>query len=280
LDSIAVIVLVIVLAGLFIMMIIAGISGVYLFFIEVYTLIHDEARYRIRIKQPLSKNRKYILNKYCAYYNALHSDKKTEFERRVQRFIYSKKFIARSSLLVTDEMTVLISASAIQLTFGLSEIYLSNFDKILIYADSYYSHITKKHHLGEVNPRAGIIILSWKHFVGGYGDLEDGFNVGIHEMAHAIHFENRIKNEEFDFLDKMALTQLAHIANREVPKIVNGEPHILRSYAATNEYEFFAVTLENFFEKPHLLNSELPDLYQTIATLLRQDPLKLHNFNH
>lgn len=209
----------------------------------------------------------------------LSAEKKREFERRVQRFIYSKKFISRSSLPVSEEMRVLISASAIQLTFGLPEIYLSNFDKILIYPDSYYSHITKKYHLGEVNPRAGIILLSWNHFVAGYGDLTDSFNVGIHEMAHAIHFENRIKNEEFDFLNRDALSALKVISDREIPKINNGLPHLLRAYAGTNEYEFFAVSLEYFFEQPEQMSQQLPDLYQTIAMLLRQDPLKLYNFS-
>lgn len=133
--------------------------------------------------------------------------------------------------------------------------------------------------MGEVNPRAGMIILSWHHFVQGYGDLDDGYNVAIHEMAHAIHFENLIKNDEVAFLDQHALSSLAQITNRELPKINRGR-HLLRSYAGTNQYEFFAVTLEYFFEKPVELNAEIPDLYQTIAALLRQDPLKLYNFSN
>jgi Mlc titration factor MtfA (ptsG expression regulator) len=130
-----------------------------------------------------------------------------------------------------------------------------------------------------VNPRVGIILLSWSHFVAGFGDLTDSFNVGIHEMAHAIHFENRIKNEEFDFLNKDALNALKSITEREIPKIKRGDPHVLRTYASTNEYEFFAVSLEYFFEQPEQLSQQLPDLYQTIAMLLRQDPLKLYNFS-
>lgn len=255
------------------------IFGVWSIFNDIYVYVYDQIRYSLKITQPLKSSRKQILYKYSAYYKVLPLPEKKGFERRVQRFIYSKKFISRSSLPVSEEMKVLISASAIQLTFGLPGIYLSNFDKILIYPDSYYSHITKKYHLGEVNPRAGIILLSWNHFVEGYGDLTDSFNVGIHEMAHAIHFENRIRNEEFDFLNKDALQTLSIITAREMPKINSGKPHLLRAYAGTNEYEFFAVALEYFFEQPLQMSQQLPDLYQTIAMLLRQDPLKLYNFS-
>ena len=256
------------------------IFGVWSIFNDIYVYIYDQIKYSLKVRQPLKNSRRLILNQYSAYYKVLPVDKKQAFEKRVQRFIYSKKFISRSSLPVSEAMRVLISASAIQLTFGLPEIYLSHFDKILIYPDSYYSQITKKYHLGEVNPRAGVILLSWNHFVHGYADLTDSFNVGLHEMAHAIHFENRIKNEEFDFLNKDALATLNTITSREIPKIKNSEPHLLRPYAGTNEYEFFAVSLEYFFEQPKTMSEQHPDLYQTIAILLRQDPLKLYNFSH
>lgn len=246
---------------------------------DIYVFFYGEIGYQIKIRRPLYQKYRTILENYCAYYKLLSSKDKVEFERRLKHFMYSKRFIARGVNDVTDEMRVLISASAIQLTFGLSEIYFANFDKILIYPDQYYSHINKRHHLGEVNPRAGIIVLSWKAFVQGYGDLRDSYNVGIHEMAHAIHFENRIRNEEYDFLNRDALRILEKITSRELMLLRTGNNHLLRSYAGTNEYEFFAVSLEYFFEQPDKMKQELPDLYTTLKALLNQDPLKLYNFD-
>lgn len=245
---------------------------------DIYLYFKRSVNYQVYTHQPLATQYKNILAKYCAYYNVLTYSDKKEFERRLKRFMYSKQFIPRSIPAVTNEMRVLISATAVQLTFGLREIYLANFDKILIYADQYYSHINQRYHLGEVNPRAGIIVLSWRSFVEGYGDLTDSFNLGIHEMAHAIHFENKIKNEEVDFLDRQALAQLDIIAEREMPQIKNGG-HFLRPYAATNEYEFFAVALEYFFEQPLQMKQVLPDLYDVLRNLLNQDPLNLYNFD-
>lgn len=244
---------------------------------DVYGYFYNSIAYKIKSRRPLPQKYRLILKKYCAYYNKLPVNLKPQFEKRLQRFIVGKKFIARDFQVVTDEMKVLISATAIQITFGLPEVYLSNFDKILIYHDSYYSQITKQYHNGEVNPKAGVIVLSWNAFVFGYGNTEDSRNVGIHEMAHAIHLENRIKNKEYDFLDYDQLVQLKAITDRELPRIKSGAPHFFRPYAATDEYEFFAVALEYFFENPKGFKEALPDLYRTLVLLLRQDPLKLYN---
>lgn len=245
---------------------------------EIYVYAINSINHRMQIRQPLSEKYRQILRKYFAYYNVLSSTEKQEFERRLVRFMYSKNFIARGIPLILDDMKVLISATAVQLTFGLPQVYLANFDKILVYPDEYYSHISKRYHLGEVNPRAGIIVISWKAFVAGLGDLNDSLNVGIHEMAHAIHFENRIRNSEYDFLDQQAILKLKTLTDRETSKIIVApETHFLRRYAATNEYEFFAVALEYFFEQPLELQQNIPDLYATLKQLLNQDPIKLYN---
>lgn len=252
------------------------ISLLFSIFKDITNYFSDEVKYEIKKRQPFAQKHRQILTTYCAYYKLLAHEQKVYFEKRVQRFMYAKKFISRGVGPVTDEMRVLISASAIQLTFGLSEIYLANFNRILIYPDSYYSHITKKYHVGEVNPKAGVILLSWKSFVEGYANLEDSLNVGIHEMAHAIHFENRIRNEEFDFLDYRLMEELEKITNREIKLIRQRENHFLRNYAGTNSYEFFAVSLEHFFEQPSDFQKEIPDLYHLLVRLLNQDPLRLY----
>jgi len=261
---------------LLILLVLGILVGIFSIFKDIFSYFYAEVGHFIKKRRPISPKHREILSKYSAYYKLLSSEKKGLFEKRVQRFMHSKRFVARSLPGINDEMQVLISATAIQLTFGLPEVYLSNFDKILVYPDAYYSRITKKYHLGEVNPRAGVIILSWKSFVDGYANLTDAYNVGIHEMAHAIHFENRIKNDEYNFLDYETLKRLDRITQRELPNLRNGSSHFLRSYAGTNEYEFFAVSLEHFFEDPIGMKKNLPDLYDTIKTLINQDPIKLY----
>jgi Mlc titration factor MtfA (ptsG expression regulator) len=52
-----------------------------------------------------------------------------------------------------------------------------------------------------------------------------------------------------------------------------GTVNMLGSYAASNYHEFWAVCIENFFERSQLLQNELPDLYLELSLLLKQDPL-------
>lgn len=215
-----------------------------------------------------------ILDKYFYYYQKLTEKNKREFEQRVVHFLITKKFIPRNMAAVTEEMKVTVAATAIQLTFGLPTIYFLHFKKILIYPDDYYSNITKRYHRGEVNPAFGIIVLSWRGFVEGFINPDNAINLGLHEMAHALRLENMVRNEEFGFLDEAALEYF----NKSAYELCNDPEksfQFFRAYACANEHEFFSVAVENFFERPLEFRKNLPELYQTMVTLLKQDPIKL-----
>ena len=223
---------------------------------------------------PVPQLYKDILQRYFPYYTLLSPVNKGKFERKVCNFLYSKRFIPRNIGEVTIEAKVLIAASAVQLTFGLPNIYLQHFDKILVYPNEYYSSITKKYHKGEVNPRFGIIVLSWKNFVEGYIKTHDSINLGLHEMAHALRLENIIRNEEYKFFDERLVTRFDEYA-RGICRNLKDYASFFRPYACTNEHEFFSVAIENFFERSALFEKEIPELYGILTRLLGQDPLKL-----
>ncbi|MCB9336447.1 MAG: zinc-dependent peptidase, partial [Flavobacteriales bacterium] len=49
------------------------------------------------------------------------------------------------------------------------------------------------------------------------------------------------------------------------------------AYAATNMEEFFAVSVEHFFEAPDEFKVSLPDLYTQLSIMLNLDPLNKQN---
>ena len=215
------------------------------------------------------------LKKYSPYFRKLKLKHQKEFLKRVSHFISVKKFVSRGMQEITEEMKVVVAALSVQITFGLPCIYLSHFNKILIYPDSYYSTINNQYHKGEVNPRFGIIVLSWKNLVEGIANESDGINLGIHELAHAIHLENRISNHEYGFIDSKLWKKYNDLAEFEMFKIKEGHNSFFRPAAAIDHHEFFAVLLENFFERPKALKAYSPSLYQKTTLLLKQDPIKL-----
>lgn len=225
---------------------------------------------------PIKPAYKKILQRSCQYYQQLSAEQKPVFERKVQHFILLKRFIPRQMRYVTPEMKVLIAATAVQLTFGLPGIYLRHFRKILVYPDTYYSTISKKYHKGEVNPSWGIIVLSWRNFVEGYVNPGDSINLGLHEMAHALRLENMIRNAEYGFLNEQLMQRWEALSLSELRKIRKGESHIFRDYAGADDEEFFAIAVENFFERPRDFWSHMPELYRLMCQLLNQDPMLLY----
>lgn len=215
-----------------------------------------------------------FLEKHFKYYQMLSNRDKNTFARRVQKFIKMKTFETREDLYLTIEMETLVAASAIQITFGFPSVYLEHFDRIILYPDVYHSTITDKHHKGEVNSR-GVIVLSWNNLAMGYANESDGRNLGLHEMAHALKLSDSQVSLGSGFFDDKPFYQFIHYGREEMHLIANGKPSFFRSYAATNDHEFFAVATENFFERPHEFSSAHPQLFETMVELLNQDPRKL-----
>ena len=217
-----------------------------------------------------------FLEKNFSYYQKLSQKSRKIFTSKVARFMSSKEFIPRQMQAVTDEMKVLISASAAQLTFGFKGITFPYFYRIFVFPESFYNHTNQAYHKGEVNPKIKAIALSWKDFVEGYMQA-DGRNLGLHEMAHALRLENRIINDEYGFLEEWVLKEWEVHARRTMQEIINGEETFFRKYGSVNNEEFFAVAVENFFERPIEFSEKHPKTYRTLCQLLKQDPVLLEN---
>jgi Mlc titration factor MtfA (ptsG expression regulator) len=219
-----------------------------------------------------------ILGKHFSYYRQLNSKHQKDFENRLVFFLSIKQFIPRKIERVTREMELLIGATAVMISFGFQDVTLKHFKKILVYNDNYYSTINKQYHQGEVNPRLGIIVISWKNFVRGMENESDGVNLGIHEMAHALKLENQIHyNGESNFFNPKRWMDFSVLAKKEIERIMDGEESIFRNSAANNPHEFFAIALESFFENPQRLKDYDNGLYQSLVFLLKQDPIVLSN---
>jgi MtfA peptidase len=223
-------------------------------------------------KGTLSSEEKSILQGF-AFYQTLTKTEQQEFEKRVAFITHNKAFVGRQDLSVTPRMKVLIAATFAQIGFGFNFISFEDFDKIIIFPKAYYSKHTGRHHKGEVNS-AGVIMLSWADFLEGYNISDDGYNVGLHEVAHALRLEDAMPGEEYHFLKETDLSNWNRVAEREYNAIRAGNTSFIRSYAGTNRQEFFAVCVEQFFEQPQAFYDALPSLYKALAQLMKQDPLK------
>lgn len=215
-----------------------------------------------------------VLTSNSDYYNKLSLDEKHRFEKRVFRFLLEKKFIGIHEANVTTEMKILIASVANQITFGFNITYCyDSFHKIIISPKDYQSGITHLMHKGETNPAASYVALSWESFIGGIKDTSDCINVGLHEFAHAL-FSNNVAGE----LNRSFDENIREWHYTVVELARENETHeFFRRYAFANKMEFFAVSMEYFFEAPHAFNSHIPELYNLMTRILMQDPLQYNN---
>jgi len=211
-----------------------------------------------------------ILSQYNPYYKSLDDTVRDRFLRRVLNFMESKEF-EYIDIEQEERMPLLISAAAVQLTFGLENYQLDYFKTIYILRENYRFGLYNMPFEGHVSDDG--IYLSWSNFIREFTDYTDGQNVGLHEMAHALAYVNFTVEEGKDdsFHDKFK--DFSEVARPVFEKMQAGEVTVLDPYAATNYQEFWAVSIETFFEKAHAFKRQLPELYHALCILLNQDPL-------
>lgn len=211
-----------------------------------------------------------ILSQNNPYYKSLDGSARDRFLRRVLTFMEYKEF-KYIDVEPEQQMPLLISAAAVQLTFGLENFLLDYFKTIYILKDNYRYGLYNVPFEGHVSEDG--IYLSWSNFSREFNDYSDGQNVGLHEMAHALTYVNFNVNEGRDnaFHDKFK--DFSTVARPVFERMQAGEATILGEYAATNYQEFWAVCVETFFERSTTFKKQLPELYFSLCTLLNQDPL-------
>ena len=212
-----------------------------------------------------------VLYSKLSYFQKLDSEQQIRFLNRVKKFIANKRFIPVEIVEVSPIDKLLVASSAIQLTFGLEEFVLSRFEHVYIYPKYFYNRRAKAHHKGEVNVR-GSISLSLHDFHLGYQNEKDGINLGLHEMAHALKVEQFLEQDTEDFFN-IYFAKVSKEMDYEITNDSNND--FIREYGKSNKNEFFAVCIENFFERPLKFKEVMPELYAHFVVLLNQDPLQV-----
>jgi Mlc titration factor MtfA (ptsG expression regulator) len=209
-----------------------------------------------------------VCKKYNPYYQKLNADKQAAFVERVQSFIHSKDFYICSSK-GYKEMPILISASAVQITFGLKDFLLPHFSNIIIHPEEYFAYDPFRILVGNVQGHS--ISLSWKHFLQDYQNPTDGKNVGLHEMAHALQVQYLFRNPKRSNTFKEDFEHYDRIDDDVLNAEKTNDKRMFDENALRNKNEFWATSVELFFEKPVELKTQYPDLYESLRIVLNQD---------
>lgn len=215
-----------------------------------------------------------VLTKHFSYYNRLLDIDREKFISRLRKFIATKIFIIHDKK-GYREMPILISAAAIQLTFGLRKYLLSHFNIIQIFPEAFVGLEPFRILIGNVT--GNTINIAWKQFLEGYQNKYDLQNVGLHEMAHALYYQNFETELSIDRDFKDSFSKFNSIGDKiyHVEKILT--IGLYSEYAIKDFQEFWAESIEIYFKSPDRLQLHYPELYTVLCDLLNQDPLNYPN---
>ncbi len=205
----------------------------------------------------------------------------------VQVFLAEKRFEGCGGLAINDEIRVTIAAQACLLLLHRRTDYFPGLQTILVYPTTYMveerrqvnEHVWEEEtmtRLGETGRKMGSLVLAWGAVKHGAADPADGKNVVLHEFAHQLDFENQAADGVPELVTREQQRAWSEVMRSEFASLraadETGIPTLLNTYGATNPAEFFAVSVEAFFEQPRALRARHPNLYAELQKYFQQDP--------
>ncbi|GAB5539592.1 MAG: hypothetical protein Salg2KO_16950 [Salibacteraceae bacterium] len=228
---------------------------------------------KMRDVERIMQSAPFVLESKSSYYRLLSTKGKERFRKLLRAVIAQKDFYAKDGLEITDEMIIMSASAFVQLTFGIKGYHLPRFHKVFIYPNVFYNKLLRSNLKGSTSPN-GTIRLSWKHLQSGFENDTDGINLALHEVAHALKItitKEDVTNIKLD----AALSRFLEHGDSVKESILKGKISTLRKYAALNNHELFACSVEVFFENPEALKSEAPELFECLVETLMQDPTNI-----
>jgi len=218
-----------------------------------------------------------VLIKHFPFFVKLIPPDQDKFLSRLKKFIRSKIYVIHD-VKGYREMPILISAAAVQLSFGLNKFLMPHFTIIQIYPQEFIALEPMRVLIGNVS--GNTINIAWKQFLEGYRNRFDNSNVGLHEMAHALYYQNFEAEEHIDKNFQDSFHHFMSLGDKVFEREKLLTIGLYSDYAMKNFQEFWAESIEIFFESPDRLNIHYPDLYSMLCDLLCQDPLNYPDHNY
>lgn len=220
----------------------------------------------------------------------LSGEELAKLEALVRIFNSEKTFEAAGGLTLTEEMRIVIAARACLLVHQRIELdgaLYPDLQTVVVYPSTYRVRGQRRDgyvvvegdeaRLGESWQR-GVVVLSWDAVAAGSADPSDGHDVVLHEFAHQLDAEDGAMDGTPELGELERYSVWSKVAGAEYAALLDDLEHhretSIDEYGATNAPEFFAVIVEQFFEKPDALEQLHPKLYAELTRFFRFDPAR------
>jgi Mlc titration factor MtfA (ptsG expression regulator) len=209
-------------------------------------------------------------------------------------FLDAKQMTGAGGLALTNGIRLSIAIQACLPILNLGLEYYAGWVGIVVYPGEFVAPREEHDEDGVVHEydetiageawEGGPVLLSWEDARHSAADVHEGYNVVIHEFAHKLD----MLNGEADGMPPLhagmdgrawqaALSAAYADFCRQVDAYdetedIDEDAFAIDPYAAEHPSEFFAVLSEAFFEIPHVVLAEYPEVYAQFKLFYRQDP--------
>lgn len=229
-----------------------------------------ERRRRVLAAAFPARWRELLLARYD-HYHRLPPLLRGRFESDLRLFLAEKR-ITGVGVEVSDELSLLVAASAVTLSLGWPDYEWEQLTEVLLYPQDFDRDygFENEELAGETHPW-GTVILSAPALVASFDDPDDAYHVGIHEFAHLLDVDQTHFDGIPAGLDPNRHAEWLELVEREMQRLRKGKS-ALDPYGAEDPVEFLAVAVEAFFETPLALRQRHREVYQVLGEYFGQDP--------
>lgn len=214
-----------------------------------------------------------FLEKNVLFYSKLDTGQKQQFNTAIKCFLNDVK-ITGVDTTVEDTDKLLVAAAAIIPIFYFKKWKYYNLSEVLLYSDAINMDFQTtgsedRNILGMVGTGSfeGKMLLSKHALQQGFFNKTDKSNTAIHEFVHLIDKSDGDTDGIPEILiDKQFILPWIDLIKQQVSAIAKNKSDI-NPYATMNNAEFLAVTAEYFFERPDLLETKHPQLYNILKEI-------------
>jgi Mlc titration factor MtfA (ptsG expression regulator) len=250
-----------------------------------YLFFYRAWRRQRALQQPFPKRWRNLLYSQVPLYARLSDDFRRQLEKHVQLFLAEKDFYGCDGLEVDDRVRLTIAGNACLLILARPWSEYDEIRSILVYPalyrvrghedDGLLVHMNDEVRAGE-SSSLGQVVLAWSECSEAVRNPDGPHNVILHEFAHQLDYLDGLADgaPPLDREQAGRWQQTMTRAYEHLQHSIRGQHHgWLDPYGATAPAEFFAVLTEAFFQQPHHLQSQQPEVYEVLAGFYRIDPV-------
>jgi len=218
-------------------------------------------------------------------FGRLSADQQQRLRDLALLFLHEKHFEPVQGMVLDDAKRLRIAALACLPILELGLDAYAGFHSIVVHPDEFlvrdreYEDEHGVVHVGDdlLSGEAfeqGPVVLAWTEIeASGRGE---GYNVVAHEMAHKLDMlsgeTNGVPPLHADMRTPEWVAAFDAAYDDLTAQIERGVTPWIDPYAVEDSAEFFAVSVELFFDMPKELRKEYPDVYAQLTRFFKQDP--------